>query len=96
MDKEEARAVGERVLAGYRGETYEALQRLIREPVTHEVVGASGVTYQVEIDALWDDEQGGHLRVMAAVDDFTWRYLLAPLGGMDFIITPDGTFIGED
>jgi hypothetical protein len=30
------------------------------------------------------------------VDDFTWRYLLAPLGGMDFIITPDGTFIGED
>ena len=43
---------------------------------------------------LWDDP-GEHrnLRVMVSVDDGGWRSF-APLSD-DFIVAPDGTFIGE-
>jgi hypothetical protein len=43
---------------------------------------------------LWDDpREHRNLRVMVSVDDGGWRSF-APLSD-DFIVAPDGTFIGE-
>lgn len=49
--------------------------------------------YTIEIQALWDDAEGGNIRVVADID----------VGGLtmlkpyceDFIIAPDSRFVGE-
>jgi hypothetical protein len=58
-----------------------------------EVRGESGVTYQTEIQGVWDDGKPGNLRILGSVDDGGWR-AFSPLGD-DFIIAPDGSFVGE-
>jgi hypothetical protein len=57
------------------------------------VKGPSGKTYQLEIQAVWDDPKKENLRVMGAIDDGGFRVFF-PLTD-DFIITRDGKFIGE-
>jgi hypothetical protein len=57
------------------------------------VKGKSGIEYQVEIVAFWDDKPHGDLRVSGGVDDGGWR-ALHPLSD-DFIMAPDGSFVGE-
>ena len=57
------------------------------------MVGPLGVRYQLELDAVWDRDEGGPVRVMAAIDDAGWRAFL-PLTD-DFIKAPDGSFVGE-
>ena len=52
-----------------------------------------GVTYQIEIEAFWDSEPGGDIRVLGSIDDGGWR-AFAPLCD-DFILTPAGQLIGE-
>jgi hypothetical protein len=48
----------------------------------------------VEVLALWDEGRpGGNLRVMVSIDDGGWR-AFKPLTE-DFIIAPDGSFVGE-
>jgi hypothetical protein len=95
MDKAEALAVAEAALCDLRSVSYNVLvERFLDQPQTHEVVGASGVTYQVELQAFWDRGVGGDLRVSANVDDGGWR-AFRPLT-TDFIIASDGSFVGED
>lgn len=43
-----------------------------------------------EVQAFWDDEPDGAIRVMASIDDGGWRAFV-PLTE-DFILAPDGTF----
>lgn len=94
MDGDEARSIAEAELAELRQVTYsELVERLLGKQETFERLGGSGTRYQVEIQAFWDDEKRGHLRVCAGVDDGGWR-AFAPLGS-DFIRAPDGSFIGE-
>jgi hypothetical protein len=93
MNKEEARAVLTTQLAPYRLQTYVELQRLLNTQDTFEVTGPSGAKYQLEIQAMWDSERRGNLRVMASIDDFGWR-AFCPLTD-DFIIDPEGRFVGE-
>jgi hypothetical protein len=93
MDSAEARSVLAAELARYRSQSYEALQRLLRTPDTYEVSGPSGTKYQVEIQAVWDRRHGGDLRVLGAIDDGGLRAFV-PLTD-DFIIAPNGTFVGE-
>jgi hypothetical protein len=50
-----------------------------------KAIGASGAAYQVEIEALWDSNRGGDIRLMAAIDDGGWR-AFAPL--TDSLIVP--------
>lgn len=64
-----------------------------REPVCVEVTGPSGVVYQVEVEAFWDDRKRRDLRVLASIDDGGWR-AFSPLCD-DFIIATDGSFVGE-
>lgn len=56
-------------------------------------MGASGAKYQVEIFAVWDDVQGHNLCVVVLIDDGGLRSFV-PLSS-DFIISPNGTFVGE-
>lgn len=93
MDKAEALAVLRRQSERYRGRTYAELLSLLDEAVSFEVVGPGGTAYQVEIDAVWDGEPGKDLRVFGRIDDGGWR-AFAPLTD-DFIISPDGSFVGE-
>ena len=93
MNKGEAKAVLTAELARYRVQTYVGLQRLLDTQDTFEVTGPSGTKYQLEIQAMWDSNRGGNLRVMGSIDDFGWR-AFCPLND-DFIMDPDGRFVGE-
>lgn len=93
MDKEEARAILGKRLEEYRRRSYAELQSLLDAPERCEVTGDSGVWYQLEFQAVWDDKPGGDLRVMGAIDDGGLRAFF-PLQE-DFILTPHGRFVGE-
>ena len=93
MDTAEARLVLGTELLRYRAQTYEALQRLLKTQDTYEVQGPSGVNYQIEVLAVWDDERGENLHVFGHIDDGGLRAFV-PLTD-DFIMAPSGTFIGE-
>ena len=64
------------------------------EPVALEVRAPSGRIFQIEIEAVWDDRKRQHLRVLVYMDDGTGMRL-KPFLGSDFIVAPDGRFIGE-
>ena len=75
---------------------YDDLCRLISQERTEEIVAPTGIRYQVELQAFWDDpkSQNGVLRVSAAIDDGGIR-AYSPMS-VDFLIRPDGSFVGED
>lgn len=56
MDSHDARAVVTEQLRRYRTLTYEELRRLLNEQDCFEIRGPSGVSYQIEIEAMWDDK----------------------------------------
>ena len=93
MNKDEAKKVLNTLLARYKAKTYSELQYLLNEQDTSEVIAESGTKYQLEIQAVWDDKKDGNLRVKGAIDDGGLRAFI-PLTN-DFIITPNGEFIGK-
>jgi hypothetical protein len=78
----------------YRTRSYQDIEGMLGSVRTDEVRGLSGTVYQLEVEVFEDEPTGGNLRVRAAIDG----------GGItafcplieDFIIAPDGTFVGED
>ena len=94
MDRAEAKALLAEWLVAYRRKPFADLVRLVDDPDVDEVVGRSGVRYQLEAMAVWDDRRRENLRVIGMIDDGGWR-AFRPLT-VDFIMAPDGTFIGED
>ncbi len=67
---------------------------MLREQDDFTVTAPSGKVYQVEIQAVWSRKKDGELMVCGAIDDGGLRAFV-PLT-MDFIIRPDGTFVGEN
>ena len=94
MDRQEAREFLEQHLGRYQSKGYTALLRLLHEPDSFELQAASGTSYQIEISAVWDGKADGDLRIMGAIDDGSFWRSIASLCA-DFIIRPDGTFVGE-
>lgn len=89
----EAQAILKREILRLRSLPYDDLVRYL-EPYAFEITAPSGRMFQVEVEALWDDRKRGHLRVIVSMDAGTgWR--VRPYKSDDFIITPNGTFIGE-
>ena len=81
-------------LAKYRAKTYgQLLEELLGKAQTYEVTAQSGVTYQVEIHASWDDKPNAILRVSGAIDDRGIRAYV-PLTE-DFLVSPSGEFVDE-
>lgn len=93
MNEDEAKAILEQELDEYRRRPYSKLLCLVESGETVERRSPSGVTYQVEVQVFFDDESRLNLRVAGAIDDGGWR-AFKPLCD-DFIIAPDGTFVGE-
>ena len=83
------------VMAGLRTESYPALvAQYIGETGVRDLVGASGVEYCVEIQGVWDNGKPGDLRILVGIDDGYLRSALRPLTD-DFVMAPDGSFVGE-
>ena len=94
MDKEEAKRLLQDHLQAYRRRAYQDLVTLMGETQVAEVLGASGVPYQIEVEVLWDHHPGGVIRVLAAIDDGTFRAAFSPVCD-DFLLAPNETFAGE-
>ena len=77
----------------YRALSYEQLKGFLGNPVTLTERSPSGVEYQIEIEAVWDDAPDHNLRVLLSIDDGGVR-AFAPMMD-DFIVGPDGRFVGE-
>jgi hypothetical protein len=95
MDKTEAMEIIENELAVYRHKSYAELNEMIgAEPITKEITSNTGIKYQIEIMAHWDDNQDEDIRVHGCIDDMGWRAYF-PLSS-DFIMSPNGKFVDEN
>ena len=93
MNKQEAQSLLSECLAGYRKYTFGELQTRLGEVDTYQITGESGAQYQVEVQVFWDDKLQRNIRVIGGIDDGGWRAFL-PLTD-SFIMSPDGSFVGE-
>ncbi len=93
MNKEEAKTILEKLLSAYREKSYKELQYLLETQDTSKVTAESGVKYQIEFQAVWDDKKDGDIRIMGAIDDGGLRAFM-PLTD-DFIMSPNGDFVDE-
>jgi hypothetical protein len=97
MDRAEAARLLRLEMTGYARRSHAELAGLIGEIDAYEVLGADGVTYQVEVGARWDGEPGGSIMVHAGIDDGSFRGAFRPVTD-SFLIDPDGTvrMAGDD
>jgi len=94
MDKPEASAILATEVQKLRKRPYcDLVRRLLDKQETFEVTAASGVRYQIELQAFWDDKRAKNLRLIGAIDDGGWSSYL-PLTD-NFIVAPDGSFVGK-
>lgn len=93
MDEAEARNILALELDKYRAWKREALVRLIDDRLDYQIKSPSSVTYNMDVQAVWDAEPNEDLRVMVAIDD-GGPSAYVPLVD-SFIVAPDGTFVGE-
>lgn len=95
MDEVEARGVLDKRVAELRLQPYFDLKAAwLGQPDCEQVQGPSGVEYQIEIGALWDDRQARTLRIVVSVDDGRGWRAFSPLAD-SYIVAPDGSFVGE-
>lgn len=95
MDEAEARGVLDRWVAELRRQSYTDLTAAwLDRPDCEQVRASSGVEYQVEIEAFWDDRRTRTLRLVVSVDDGRGWRAFVPMTD-SFIVAPDGSFVGE-
>ena len=97
MDEAEAGSILGRTVETLRRQEYaDLVRRYIDDHDNMEITGQSGVTYQVEVQAFWDDPRarGGNLCVLVSIDDGSFLRATSPKSS-SFIMAPDGTFVGE-
>jgi len=80
-------------LAEYRKLSYAKLAAKIGDDDYLEVTGESGAEYQIEVQFMWDHKPGGDVRVSAGIDDGGLRAFFPSC--QDFVMSPDGGFVGE-
>jgi hypothetical protein len=94
MNKSEARRIIIRELELFRKKLFSELTKMVDgEPYTKTVISDSGISYQVEIQAIWDDKPDGNVRVLGSIDDGGIRAFF-PLTE-SFIKTPSDEFVDE-
>lgn len=93
MDKNQAKAILQRIVNEYRSKPYDFWkERVGSEPLKREQ-DAGGVHYQIAVEAHWDDRPDQAIRVLFAIDDGGWRAMLPVTDS--FILMPDGSFVDE-
>jgi hypothetical protein len=94
MVREEGHLFADAVIAVLRKLSYEECRGMIGTVSKRELRGRDGKEYQLGIEAFWDAGKNGNIRVLVTVSgggfsDFKpWC--------RDFIIAPDGSFVGEN
>jgi len=83
------RALLEAAMLEHQSQSWKALAAMIGQVHTQSQRGTDGRDYQIEIDAEWDDQPGGAVRVIGAIDDGSYREFL-PISA-EFIVSPDGS-----
>jgi hypothetical protein len=95
MSRETARVLIDQKLKELRKLGYQDLLELMQQrPSTKMARGQDGENYQMEVQSFWDGKKGGDIRVLVSVDGGEVS-AFRPLTG-DFIIRPDGSFVGEN
>jgi hypothetical protein len=89
MDREEARNLLVAELTRFRKMSHAELVARIDNDEYLEVTGPSNTVYQIEIQFMWDHQQGGDIRVLAGIDDGSLRGAFRPVCE-DFLVQPDG------
>jgi hypothetical protein len=92
MDKTEARQVLEDFLGELKQKSYAELQAFLSNPACIERRGPSGITYQIEYEAVWDFREGGDLRLIASIDDGGFMSSLLPMTS-GFLISSNGQIL---
>jgi len=79
-----------------RSMSYQALADLVGRPHVLARKGADGAEYQIEVEVFPDSPRypRGNFRVIASIDDGTFPASIKPVT-RDFIMSPDGAFVGE-
>ncbi|MEX0717674.1 MAG: hypothetical protein WD066_13860 [Planctomycetaceae bacterium] len=108
MTIEEKRAILAERLTVFRSWHYERLaERVERDGREHdcldhiEETAPDGTEYQIEFNAFWNDKPNGDVRVCGFLTAEPQRPILPfiPIDtadvGDEFIMRPDGTFVGE-
>jgi hypothetical protein len=96
VNEQEATRLADELLAELRAEDFESLERRIGEPEWRQIDGTDAVTYRAQVQTFWDDvRERRNLRVMVAVDDGSRGFIVRPIT-RDFIVAPDGSFVGEE
>jgi hypothetical protein len=93
VDYQAAYALIDVWLKELRHRSYRNLVSLIAHPETRQVLGEDQEKYQLEAEVFWDSKKGGAVRVMVAADNGGLS-AFKPLTS-DFIMGPDGSFVGE-
>jgi hypothetical protein len=90
VDKAEAATLLRTEMQAYAQRSRADLVGLIGETDAYALSGPSGVEYQVEVNAFWDHQPGGTIRVLGAVDDGSFRSSFRPLTD-GFLVHVDGS-----
>jgi hypothetical protein len=91
MNKAEARSILSRELKAFASRSYAQLAALIGHSDVKNLVGESGVNYQIEFSVFWDSKPEEDLRIMGSIDDGGWRAFF-PLTE-SLIMRPNGMLI---
>ena len=95
MNEEVAQALMDEWIKELRRSSYQEVLELINNSQSKEINGSDGKRYQLEALAFWDIPGKKHnIRVLVAVDDGTFWRACKPLT-TSFIISPDGSFVGQ-
>ena len=93
MNKENAKAILADELRKYRAKPYAALKDMIGQVDAYQITTPDGITYQIEVQILWDGKPDADIRVIGAIDDGGWAAFSPSCD--DFIMTPAETFLDE-
>jgi hypothetical protein len=95
VNEVEAAEVADARLGRLRAVGYRRLvEQWLGQPRSEYATAPSGRQYQLEIEAVWDDKPYEDLRMWVLIDDGTKATERRPLQ-RDFIMRPDGSFVGE-
>jgi hypothetical protein len=96
MNHEEAKEILENQVRELKKRSYSEFRSWVMEKKieTPLVKGASGIEYQVEIEAKWDSQRRGDIGVLVSVDDGSLVSSFVPLGD-SFIISSDESLVGQ-
>jgi len=93
MDERIAQELIALELARIREKPHSELVKFVGHPEHRVARTRDGKTYQLEVEAFWDNRKGGDVRVIVSADDGGLRAFVPVTD--DFIKAPDGSFVGE-